>query len=64
MNRYSKSHIEQLALTHPMICAHLNAQRTNPGIGWQDMLHSLVVVLAEENAALRALLKEKENARV
>lgn len=56
MIQYDKQAIINLALNNAIVQAHVSAHKYSKGVTWENMLHSLVVCLAENNNALQVQL--------
>lgn len=57
----TKADVEKLALTDPIVRAHVDAQRYGRGISWDEMMCALVVSLVEAKDAATALTLDYAN---
>lgn len=57
----TKADVEKLALTDPIVRAHVDAQRYGRGISWDEMMCALVVSLVEAKGAEIALALDHAN---
>lgn len=58
MRAYSKKDVLLLGMKDQTVRSHVDAFTYSQGITWGEMLHSLVVCLVEDKAALSAVLAE------